>query len=168
MKRIMKFSIIPIVLIILILLFYQFPKKIDIIRPAVSFNDNNPESLKNTSIHIAGTFNRPLFRQHVFKGSIIINGIEITEKYDTIDTEVLKRMNGINMGNLIYNNTQNATVLGIIWFDNNFRDIGILGVNTEANQKEAIYIVTGESYEEGLNNLKKMRDKYGSGFINFE
>ncbi|MGG6313383.1 hypothetical protein [Paenibacillus macerans] len=173
MKKTIKFSIIPFILIITFLYIYQFPKTIDVIRPAISFNDKNPASLKNTSIHISGTLFRPLFRQYVFEGSIKIDGIEETENYETLNTEVLKRKNGINMGNLIYSNTQKkppqyAFMLGIIWFDNNFQDIGILGIDTEDNPKEAFYVVTGESYEEGISRLQKMRDKYGSGFINYE
>ena len=52
------------------------------------------------------------------------------------------------MGNLIYNNTQinppqHANMLGIIWFDNDFENIGVLGTDIVQNQKEAIYIATG-------------------------
>ncbi|MDH6670452.1 hypothetical protein M2277_001102 [Paenibacillus sp. LBL] len=173
MKRIIIFTGIPLLLIIIFLFIYQFPEKISVVRTAVAFNDRNPDSLKNTSINIEGTIYRPLFRQHIFKGSIKIRGIEKTENYETLNTEVLKRKNGINMGNLIYNKThtnppQHANMLGIIWFDDSFLNISVLGTDMENNQNEAIYIATGGTYEEGISTLRKMRDNYGSGFLNFE
>lgn len=169
MKKMIKYSVVPFLLIVIFIFFYDFPKKIEVTRPAVSFNEKDPTSLKDTFIHVSGSLSRPLFRNHVFEGSIIIDGIEKTVKYETMDIEVLKNNNEVNMGNLVYNTSSTyATMLGIIWFDDNFYDISILGVNTEDKQKEIVYIVTGESYEEALSTLKKMKNKYGSGFINFE
>lgn len=173
LRRIINFCIVPLIIIVIILYFYQFPHKIDVVRPAVSFYYKNPSSLKNTSVHISGTLYRPLFRQHVFKGSILIDGIESTEKSETLNTNVLERKNGINYGGLLYNNNSkkpphDVNVLGTIWFDDDFQDISILGTNIKENQKEAVYIVTGVSYKEALSTLQKMRDKYGFGFIKFE
>ena len=172
MQKLIMFSIISLILIVIFLWFYPFPNKIDIVHPVVSFNYKDPSSLKNTSVHVSGTLYRPLFRQHVFKGSILIKDIEKTENQETLNTDVLERKSGINMGNLVYKDSSkkppnDVTMLGVIWFDDHFENISILGTGMEQNPKEVIYIVTGESYKQALSTLKKMRDDYGPGFLQF-
>ena len=151
----------------LILFFYQFPKKVDLVSPAVSFYENDPSSIKNTSIRISGTLNRPLFQQHIFKGTVTIDGLEFTKVNGTLDTYVLDENNGINSGNLVYHKPSKPgeiVTLSMIWFDDTFEHINIVS-NWGQNKKLSFFIVSGSSYEEAIDTQKKMRDKYGSTFV---
>jgi len=152
---------------ILILFFYQFPKQVDLVSPAVSFYENDPSSIKHTPIRISGTLNRPLFQQHIFKGTVTIDGFEFTKENGTLDTYVLDKNNGINSGNLVYHKPSKPgeiITLSMIWFDDNFEHINIVS-NWGPNKKLSLLIVSGSSYEEAIDTQKKMRDKYGSGFV---
>ncbi|WP_152394280.1 hypothetical protein [Paenibacillus guangzhouensis] len=151
----------------LILVFYQFPKKVDLVSPAVSFYENDPSSIKNTSIRISGTLNRPLFQQHIFKGTVTIDDLEFTKANGTLDTYVLDKNNGIHSGNLVYHKPSKPgeiVTVSMIWFDDDFEHINIVS-NWGENKKLSLLIVSGSSYEEAIDTQKKMRDKYGSGFV---
>ncbi|OPA78713.1 hypothetical protein BVG16_12740 [Paenibacillus selenitireducens] len=155
------------IIITLILFFYQFPKKVDIVSPAVSFYEKDPSSIKHTSIRISGTLNRPLFQQHIFKGTVTIDGLEFTKENGTLDTYVLDKNNGINSGNLVYHKPSKPgeiVTLSMIWFDDNFEHINIVS-KWGPNKKLWFFIVSGSSYEEVIDTQKKMREKYGSTFV---
>ncbi|WP_339324488.1 hypothetical protein [Paenibacillus sp. FSL W8-0194] len=166
-KVTISFIIILGIITTLILFFYPFPKKVNVVSPAVSFYENDPSSAKQTSISISGTLNRPLFRQHIFKGTVTIDGLEFTKENETLDTYVLDKNNGINMGNLVYHKPSKQgefVTSSIIWFDDTFEHINIVsdwgGIN-----KKSFFIVSASTYEEAIDTQKKMREKYGSTFV---
>ncbi|MGG3456288.1 hypothetical protein [Paenibacillus rhizolycopersici] len=155
------------VITILFLFLYPFPKKVDLVSPAVSFYENDPSSLKQTSIRITGTLNRPLFQQHVFKGAVTIDDLEFTKVNETLDTYVLDKYNGINMGNLVYHKPSKPgefVTLSMIWFDDSFEHINIVS-DWGQDKKKKFFIVSASSYEQAIDIQKKMREKYGSTFV---
>lgn len=166
-RNFLKYSLIPILLLVIFLFFYKFPNKVEVVRSAGTFSYINSSTFQETHIQINGILYRPLFRDHVFKGSIIINGNEVSENGETLDTYILEKKNGINMGNLVYNDLSknppdNVSMLGIIWFDDDFNNITILDVQTKVR-----YIVTGSTYKDALSTLEKMKKDFGSSFVVF-
>lgn len=149
---------------------YQFPKKIDVVRSAITYNEKDPSSFKKTSIYISGTLVRPFLRQHKFVGSIRIDGIDISNKYISLDTYIFEKIKGINSGSLLYHSPdlkkykeEGAIWAGMIWFDDDFQDINI---ECFKEMKENVdFIVTADSYEDALLVQQKMRKAFGSGFI---
>lgn len=149
---------------------YQFPKQIDVVRSAITYNEKDPSSFKKTSIHISGTFVRPFLRQYKFVGSIRIDGIDISNKYKSLDTYISQRIEGINTGFLNYYSSdpkkrreEEIIVAGMIWFDDDFQDINI---ECFKEMKENVdFIVTADSYEDALLVQQKMRKAFGSGFM---
>ncbi|MCC3372379.1 hypothetical protein [Cohnella sp. REN36] len=151
----------------LILYFYKFPKEVDLVLPAVSFYENDPSSIKHTSVRVSGTLYRPFFRQHIFKGKIMIDGLDFTKVNNTLDTYVLEKNNGINMSNLVYQKPSQPwefVTLSIIWFDDNFEHINIVS-NWGENKKLTLFIVSASSYEEAVVSQQKMKELYGSTFV---
>ncbi|MDM5276555.1 hypothetical protein ACN9MH_19940 [Paenibacillus silvae] len=148
------------------LYFYKFPKEINIISPAVSFYENDPSSVEGTTIKVSGTLYRPLFQQHVFEGSVTIDNLDFTKKNETLDTYILDRKNGINMGNLVYHKPSTPgefLTSSMIWFDDTFEHVNI--ASDWGQNKKLFFIVSASSYEEGIDAQRKMRDKYGSFFV---
>lgn len=151
----------------LFLYFYKFPKEVNIVSPAVSFYENDPSSVEGTTIKVSGILYRPLFQQHVFKGTVTIDNLEFTKENETLDTYILDRNSGINMGNLVYHKPSipgEFLTLSMIWFDDTFEHINIVS-DWGQNKKLSFFIVSGSSYEEAIDTQKKMRDKYGSTFV---
>ena len=149
---------------------YQFPKQIDVVRSAVSYNEKDPSSFKKTAIHISGTFVRPFLRQHRFVGSIRIDGIDISNKYETSDMYISERIEGINTGFLNYYRSdpkkwkeEGVIVAGVIWFDDDFQDINIECF--KEMKEEVDFIVAADSYEDARLVQQKMRKAFGSGFM---
>ena len=168
LKKSIPFIIVVAIITVIFLRFYQFPKKIDIEVPAVSFYENDLSSTKQTSIKVSGVLYQPLFRQHIFKGKITIDSFEFTKEKDTLDTYVLDKINGINMGNLVYYEPsklrESFDSIGIIWFDDSFEHINI-GTRLGENNNKIYYIVSGSSYNEAMDTQKWMKNKYGSSFV---
>ncbi|WP_028563386.1 hypothetical protein [Paenibacillus pinihumi] len=170
-SNVFKVTISLIILLVIIttlfLFFYPFPKKVDLVSPAVSFYENDPSSIKHTSIRVSGTLKRPLFKQHRFKGTVRIDGLEFTKENDTLDTYVLDKNNGINLGNLVYHKPSDQgefVTLSMFWFDDSFKNINIVS-NWGKNKELSLFIVSGSSYEEALDTQQKMREKYGPTFV---
>lgn len=92
------------ILFISIVIFLSFPVKINTDRPVVSYPYTDPSSITTSSVNIAETLNRPVFRQNVFKGSLNIDGIEL-------------------YNNLSKTLPESIVVFGLIWFDDDFQDI---------------------------------------------
>lgn len=151
----------------LFLTFYQFPKKIDLVSPAVTYYENDPSSIEHTSIRISGVLNQPLFQQHVFKGSVTIDSLELTKSNTTLDTYVLDKKNGINSGNLAYHQSSKPgeiVTLSMIGFNNSFEDINIVS-SWGQDENSSFFIVSGSSYEEAIDTQNRMREKYGENFV---
>lgn len=168
MTKVMKIALSLIILLgiglAIFLYFYSFPKKIDADRSAVFFYEQEPSSLERTSIHISGTLYRPFLRQHKFVGSIRIDGFDVTKEYDPFDTYVLERKKGINSGNLLYlepKKHRDFFMAGVIWFDNDFKEISIWWNNKNPHQ----FIVTADSYNEALMVQQRIREVFGSSFV---
>lgn len=149
------------------LVWAPFPKKVDMVRPVVSYYGDNASSLKHTSMKVSGTLYRPLFHQHKFQGKITIEELEFTKTDGMVDLFVLTRHNGINNGNLVYH-TQGKpwdfTQGGMIWFDDRFEKVHIVGRWGDNPQAE-LFITSAESYMEATQLQNEMKRQYGSGFV---
>ncbi|WP_187355278.1 hypothetical protein ['Paenibacillus yunnanensis' Narsing Rao et al. 2020] len=146
----------------------------NISRDAVTFIENNQLTTVSTKIRISGTLYRPLLRQHKFKGNIFIEGYDFTNNNIMTDIAITKRENGINMGGLQYQSfTSSPSSIkeigsGMIWFDNNFRNINIWTTPTwgQKNGKEPnFFIVTGINYGQAIKTQQSMKGKFGEGFV---
>ena len=90
-KTLITLVTILILCLLIFLYFYQFPKKVQVKKTAVSYVNDDPSSVVNTSIKIKGTLYRPLFKQHRFTGNVVIDGYDVTENGSTFDLYVTER-----------------------------------------------------------------------------
>lgn len=168
LKKSIPFIIVLAIITIIFLSFYQFPKKIDIIVSAVSFYENDSTSTQQTLIKVSGVLYQPLFKQHKFKGKIIIDNLEFTKEKETFDIYITEKIKGINVSSLTYYKQvklfDSYDNLGLIWFDDSFEHINI-GTRLAENKDLIYYIVSGSSYDEALETQKMMRNRFGRYFV---
>lgn len=146
------------------LLLYDFPKKIDLDYPAYEYVSGQSGDGEETSIKIQGVLKRPIFRNEVFSGKIIIDKYKESADYELIDV-VFHSKNG--MGSLSYTRTDNGEVdlnlLGVIWMAEDFGKINIMlnPSSSESGGEEQLRIsapasdyMEAESMEEELKDLE--------------
>lgn len=145
---------------------YDFPKRIDVERTAVVFKLTDPDSAKKTSIKIAGTLYKPLFKQHKFIGNFIIDDYDFTKEQE-FTFYITDRKKEINMSALFYleasppHDIENNS---LIWFDDQFENINIWP-SKDWIEQDSTYIATGNSYEQAIEVQNMMRDKFGESFV---
>lgn len=158
-KLITRLSVVLALLIFVVVLFilsYSFPKKINVERTAVLFTPNNPSSAKKTLIKVRGTLYKPLLRQKKFTGYITLAAFDFTkEQKDPLYFSDGER-GGINRGTLIYLSSSppfSFKQTDMIWFDDKFVNINIW-LNNDS------FIVTGSNYEQAKKTQTMLRNKY--------
>ncbi|MFE7062000.1 hypothetical protein ACFVAD_07595 [Sutcliffiella sp. NPDC057660] len=123
------------------LVFYDFPKKIDLDYPAYEYNSNQPEYGEETRIKLQGVLKRPIFSDEVFSGKIIIDKYQETAEYELIDVGFHSE-NG--MGSLSYTNTSNGelelNLFGVIWKSDDFDMVNIMLNNPNSQSSEEIHL----------------------------
>lgn len=88
------------------ILLYQFPKRIDQQYSAFEYKAGDAVNGESVNVTIAGTVKRPLFRDQVFSGRIILDKYDFTATYELIDVGFFHSERG-HIGSLTY-----TTVIG--------------------------------------------------------
>ncbi|WP_169088521.1 hypothetical protein [Paenibacillus sp. PL91] len=136
-------------------LLYDFPEKIAVEYPAIEYRVGDSTSVSTTEIRIEGTLTRPLFRNHEFKGRIVVDKYKFTEEYTLFDVDFNKNTRN-EMGSLTYTDPINATIqmLGPIWISGDFKKINIWvaePVGSQAQQTTDLRIsAPANSFEEAI------------------
>lgn len=164
-KKSLLIFIIFIVVISVFFAGYQYmidsSEEINVKRAAVSFLVDDPSSIKSTSIFIQGKIHKPFFKEHYFKGSIIIDGYDFTTKNDLVDLYASKTRQGVSFGSIMYQSKEKPyriTNLGLIYYDSDFKTISIEWKKTpEDFDKHYLNTVTADNYDQAVDLLEKMR-----------
>ncbi|GMK41712.1 hypothetical protein PCCS19_47690 [Paenibacillus sp. CCS19] len=143
----------------------QASKKIDVETASVIITNDSADSVETTTIRVQGKLHKPLFKQHYFEGSFVIDGIEATTKDWQNKIHIMKHSNGVNMGGLLYSAAAAphvTTFYGVIYFDDDFEQINIVtGADwIGGNQKDSLYIVTGTNYGQAVETQDHLREQF--------
>ncbi|WP_110044648.1 hypothetical protein [Paenibacillus cellulosilyticus] len=143
----------------------QLPKKIDVETAAVIITNDRADSIEPTVVRIHGKLHKPLFKQHYFEGSFIIDGIEATKKDWQNKIPIVKHNNGINMGSLFYSSPikpHDFTFVSTIYFDDEFENINIWTAASwlGGDEKDSLFIVTGTNYEQAVETQNQLRKQF--------
>ncbi|WP_411342747.1 hypothetical protein ACE3MZ_13860 [Paenibacillus sp. WLX1005] len=164
--------IIALILIMLILTFYKFPKEIHVTRSAVQFIENQSESAKQTSVKIDGHLYRPYFGKTTFEGTVVIDSMPFSKHDTMLEMVVSNENNNIYQGNLTYQSNQAPYMIsnqGLIWVDKDFKNINIWGSEQwldEGDSTNPLYIVAPASHlDEAVNVQSQMRSSFGEDFV---
>ncbi|WP_336788672.1 hypothetical protein [Paenibacillus sp. MMO-177] len=164
-KKSLLISVVSIVVIAIGCMVYlnkiSSTKVINLNKEAVSIVLNDPSSAKPTVIFIKGKIYRPLFKDHYFEGSIVIDGYDFTQN-PLNRMYLVEKKKGINKGMLGYHMKQkpyDTTNLGLIYYDNDFKNINITWKTTPEEFSSNLYIVTANSYDQAIEVQNQMREK---------
>lgn len=143
---------------------YSFPKKIDVVRDAISFVEYDEDPATFTNVQVKGTLFRPLFKEHRFEGKIIIDKHKFTEQ--DIVVPILDHKNGVNFSLLIYfreTKPYEPIAMASIYYEDNFERFTIVTREEWIGKKpqSLYYIVNGRSYQEAFESQKILSDKLG-------
>ncbi len=155
-KRMLIILLNIILVLVLFISFYKFPKTINLNYPAVEFRTNE-ETIRNTTIHNQGTLYRPLFRNKVFKGHFVINSYDFTKNYNLMDIVFYKSIRN-GWGSLSYVLTKNGNLdlqtFGSIWINDNFDKLKIQVYEPIWNERKSfsnlIICAPAQTLSEGL------------------
>ena len=149
-------------------------KNINVTRSAIQYLEVEPVAATQTKIKIDGKLYRPLFSPIRFEGKISVEGYDFTQNTPNIHINSTMKNNGIHMGRLSYQAPIDADFMikelgsGMIWFDERFEKMNIwTTVSWGQNDKKEprMYIVTGDTYEQAMQNQNDMRERFGEGFV---
>lgn len=161
-KRILILISILSILIVVFLLLYSFPKKINFTYPAIEFSIDDTSNIKPTSIKVEGTLSQPLIRNPYFKGQIIFEHYNITKTYSMTDFDFLESSaNGVG-GLVAYHGVENGRpaggMFGFLWISKDFEDLTFQLLDTD--QYPNLWIsAPASNYEEAVAIYKKLTDK---------
>ncbi|WP_143536057.1 hypothetical protein [Saccharibacillus sp. O23] len=160
---------IGLILIVAFISFYTFPKEIVRVQKAAILMEDG--SIRDTTINIVGTLERPVFKPSKFSGEFTIEDIKATEENTLLDLNVVQKKNGINMANWVYHSSNQPLELkmpGIIWFDKDFGNISIQSTNqwlekSGDNDLQPIKIISpAVSFEQAAAVQAELANRFGS------
>jgi hypothetical protein len=162
-KKVVIFSIFILLCFGGFLLFYNYPKTIDIEYPAVEAHINNPASMQKTTIKIKGTLYRPLFKDKSFKGQLLIEKYDFT-KNNALTNIIFSKDIRNSFGSLVYSNLINGRStldsLGAIWISGDFDKVKIWvyePIDAEKKQSTDLTICApAQTFEEALSISKSV------------
>ncbi|WP_172200388.1 hypothetical protein [Saccharibacillus qingshengii] len=150
-------------LIIVFLSVYNFPKKVDVSREALSMTDKKEEKV---SVKVDGTLYRPIFKEWSFSGKISIESYPYTKNHDMMVLKITQRNKGINGSTLAYLSSESNPDLGAdIKFNNDFSVFNILTTTElrdgKVNREADIVSITypAKNYEEAVQTQKSIEIK---------
>lgn len=158
--KVLFVGLIVIIMGSVLLLFYDFPKKIDLTYPAIELQPSTTQSSKETTLNIKGTLKRPFLRNSIFKGSVTVDNYDYTKTYDLIDFPILEtgdqRYSVLSYTTVLTDPDTNEVYsdlisLGIIYIDGNFDHVGIRAngpINEEKSESINRWIVAPAENEE--------------------
>lgn len=162
MKRILVTSIVLVLCSALFLYFYDFPKTIQKVYPAIQYVEGDESSMRQTTITVDGTLRHPLFRDQRFDGSIVIDGYEFTKSYELIEVQFYQNVRN-GLGSLVYYTAQEGShdmqSLGFIWKTGDFDRIKIMAVGDEDESLITDTIIApADNYDTALSIEKLFKD----------
>lgn len=96
LKKHRKFLMIFGILVVAFLLFFPFPRKVDISGEFFGWQNNNANFSENRTVALTGTYRKPLIGKPEFRGKLEIQGI--TEHWETTDIIMLVQSFGKHEG----------------------------------------------------------------------
>ena len=142
-----------------ILIYYDFPKKVDMELPAFAYMYGE-EVGEQTTVAIKGKVKRPLFRKSVFEGSIFIDSYEITKEHPDIASIDMDEYFG-SMSVINFESRKYETIFhGFIRTEKNLESM-ILHVsdNTLKDGKSKIIALPANSIEEAVEVYENIFDR---------
>ncbi|WP_010273161.1 hypothetical protein [Paenibacillus senegalensis] len=142
----------------LFLYFYTFPVPIQQVHRAVQFNYGDPQSVEHTRVYIDGVLERPIGRDHYFKGSMIWEHLDRTKTYETQIWIRRNEMAVISYFGMNQDGTPSVFFLGRAQVEGEFAQIFVElapeeEVNTRQTERSFLAAPAG-SYEEGMNMIQ--------------
>ncbi|MCH1624095.1 hypothetical protein [Fredinandcohnia quinoae] len=137
------------------LFLYDFPKKINQDFNAFQYMAEDANSGETLKVSVIGTYKRPLFRDPVFTGKMIIDKYDFTKTYELIDVGFFQHEGG-KMGALAYTSTHEGktdlVLLGMIAIDDDFNGFTILLNENDGMQIESDFRIAAPAtnYDEAL------------------
>jgi hypothetical protein len=145
----------------LFLLFYSFPKAIELDHPAVEYRNDGSAQAELTRIRIKGILTRPLFRDGSFRGSIVIDKYDFTRTYKLAKVQLAQRDN-TTTGLLIYfpvSTLLPVQSLGMLRMSGDFERLIIYRPHVENGQVPYILTAPARTLEEALANQSLLEEE---------
>ena len=160
-----------IVLVILLLIFislsiaymiYSFPIPIHRNYAAVECDMNDENNTKNISVTLDGQYYKSLFNRVSYKGKIMIEGYDLTQKTNAISSIVLN--NGIGGSPLFYktpfDDAAEGRVWGRIFWGQKLNRLSINIYDINATEVNIIISSSVESRDEAINQYHELNAKW--------
>ena len=143
---------------VVFLIYYDFPKKIDMELPAFEYMYGE-EVGEQTTVAIKGKVKRPVFRKSVFEGSIFIDSYEITKEHpDIVSIDMDNYIGSINIVNFESRKYENL-FLGIIRTEQNLESMLIhVSGETVKDEKSKIIALPANNIEEAMEVYERIYD----------
>jgi len=130
---------------------YDFPKKIDLVFPAMEYRVGKPDSGEATTIKVIGTLNSPLFRDPYFHGQFIVDKYDYTKIYQLRDFE-------FNQDIVFYHGNNKGTpfqkFLGYLVTSDNFAQLNIVVFeeinDNQRSDRDLRISAPAKNYEEAM------------------
>lgn len=163
-SRLLLLIVFALIVAVIFVGLYDFPKRIDLENPAV-VNRDDASSSTTTTIMIKGTIYRPLFRNATFRGQFIIDDYEFTKTHELIDVSLIK--NGdLYKGGLAYTTVidgkPDLVLLGMLAMEGHFDKLSII-VNRQLTDDSQFTTITAPA-----DNLEMARSISNALSVSFE
>lgn len=156
-----KFTVILGLVLLIEIIFmylYSFPKEIDAEHQALKFVEGDPNSVETVTVKIKGTLYRPIFKQHSFEGNIEIGGYDFTKPNKAfMNLYISKKKNGVYWGSILYTKeTSPPEIVGpvAILFKEDFNQVSLvsslISENNESNSEKIIIVIGANKYKEAV------------------
>lgn len=154
---------------ILFMCLYSFPKGIHVDHQALNFFEGNPKSAETITVKIEGTLYRPIFKQHSFEGNIEIEGYDFTKPNKaSMKLFVSEKENGVYWGSILYTKeTSPPEIVGpvAILFNEDFNQVSLvsslISENKEKSNENTMIVIGSNKYEEAVTLYGDLRAALG-------